>query len=298
MQTVVLSTATIAAFGALTVSAACLWIPRVVTWRHAAQAWMVPAAVAMMFALAGGLMDVRGLVGVLTFAIACGTANSAADRPVRLAAEFAIVALCAGFFLHVIPGFANPRVIGDAVLSADAAPYTKYLNFDKGMAGVLLLGLYAPDRLKGPGSHAGARHIVGFLWRFVVVVAVAMALAVASGYVRWEVKLPPWWPVWMWSMLVLTALPEEAAFRGVIQQRIAAHPRVAGWPAVMIAGLLFGLAHLAGGPSYVAVAAVAGVGYGWIYASTKSIAAAIAAHAGLNAIHFVFFTYPGLARGG
>ena len=53
-----------------------------------------------------------------------------------------------------------------------------------------------------------------------------------------------------------------------------------------------GLAHAAGGWLYVLVASLAGIGYGWIYASTRSIAWAIVAHAGLNAIHFLVFTYP------
>ena len=59
--------------------------------------------------------------------------------------------------------------------------------------------------------------------------------------------------------------------------------------------MLFGVAHLAGGAVYVALAAVAGIGYGWIYASTRSIAAAILAHAGLNTVHFLLFSYPALA---
>ena len=45
----------------------------------------------------------------------------------------------------------------------------------------------------------------------------------------------------------------------------------------------------------MAVASAAGLGYGWIYASTRSIGAAVAVHAGLNTIHFLFFSYPALA---
>jgi hypothetical protein len=100
-------------------------------------------------------------------------------------------------------------------------------------------------------------------------------------------------------MVVLTALPEEALFRGVIQTWMAGgqlswHQ----WPAIVAAGVVFGLAHLAGGPLYVLVASAAGVGYGWIYASTRSIGAAIAAHAGLNAVHLFFFSYPALSGAG
>jgi membrane protease YdiL (CAAX protease family) len=39
---------------------------------------------------------------------------------------------------------------------------------------------------------------------------------------------------------------------------------------------------------------LAGIGYGWIYASTRSLVGAVAAHAGLNTMHLLFFTYPAL----
>ena len=97
-------------------------------------------------------------------------------------------------------------------------------------------------------------------------------------------------------MFVLTALPEEALFRGVVQSAIATRRAdETGRLAILGAGLLFGLTHMAGGPLYVLVASAAGVGYGWIDASTRSIGLAIVAHAGLNAVHLVLFTYPALA---
>ena len=43
------------------------------------------------------------------------------------------------------------------------------------------------------------------------------------------------------------------------------------------------------------VATLAGIGYGWIYAETRSIGSAILAHAGLNTLHLLLFTYPALA---
>jgi len=58
-----------------------------------------------------------------------------------------------------------------------------------------------------------ARRFAAFAWRFALMVGVVVTVAAASGYARWDPKLPDWWPLWTWSMLVLTALPEEAAFR-------------------------------------------------------------------------------------
>jgi membrane protease YdiL (CAAX protease family) len=56
--------------------------------------------------------------------------------------------------------------------------------------------------------------------------------------------------------------------------------------------VLFGVAHFGGGWSYVALATAAGLGYGLIYHRTKSIEMAMLAHFGLNATHFLLFTYP------
>ena len=98
-------------------------------------------------------------------------------------------------------------------------------------------------------------------------------------------------------MVFLTALPEETMFRGLAQNWVASRLGAGSRSnvlAALIAGALFGVSHAAGGLSYVMLATVAGAGYGWIYASTGSLPAAIAAHAGLNTLHFLLFSYPSL----
>ena len=112
-------------------------------------------------------------------------------------------------------------------------------------------------------------------------------------------KLPAWWPAWLASMLFFTALPEEAVFRHVVQGGLhtwLGPTQQARWTAVVAAAALFGLSHVAGGWVYVALATVAGVGYGLVYAITGSIVAAILAHTALNTLHLLFFSYPALAR--
>ena len=41
--------------------------------------------------------------------------------------------------------------------------------------------------------------------------------------------------------------------------------------------------------------ALAGIGYGWIYAVSGAIGASVLAHTGLNLLHLLFFSYPALA---
>lgn len=283
----------VGAFTALSVAAVCLWIGRTRDPRELIHPWMMAASLSLVLAVAAGLIDFRGLIAVLVLAAAAMASNQARQAPVRIAAHLATLGLTLGLFLHVVPGFANPRVLSDVLLSSDAVPYTKYLNFDKGMAGLILLGLYVPDRVK---RDQGRNHMRTLPLRVVTLAALVMIVAFVSGYVRWAPKLPPWWPLWMWSMLLLTALPEEAAFRGVIQSAIATwRGDHADRVAIVLAGVAFGLAHVAGGPIYVLVATLAGIGYGWIYAGTRSIGSAILAHAGLNTLHLLLFTYPALA---
>jgi CAAX protease family protein len=285
-----------ATFWSLTVAAACLWIPRDVVPRLAKQAWMVPALLAILCGIAGSLIDIRGVAFVAALGAAAHAANHARPQALRIAGHLFVVAIAAGLFLHVLPGFDNPRLVDDVVLSPGAVPYTQYLNVDKGLAGLLLLGVYVPDRV---AHDRLPQHVAGLLWRFPLVVIVVITLSLATGYVRWDPKVPSWWPMWLGTMLVLTALPEEAAFRGVIHSWIAGRLGDAkSVLAIVIGGIAFGVAHVAGGPMDVLVACVAGIGYGWIYAATGSIGAAILAHAGLNTIHVLLFTYPALAPAG
>ena len=290
------------AFATLTVAVLTLWMPLVTSHAHAHRLWLVPAGIALVIAGAAGLVNLTGALVLLAFGGLCVAARRVPGRIFPVLAHVLVLSTCAALFLHIVPGFDNPRLISNALTGSDAQPYTKYLNFDKGMAGLILLGLYAPRR-----AHRGMP-APAFLWRFVVLIGVVTIVTLATGYVRWDPKLPEWWLSWLWSMVFLTALPEEALFRGCVQTwiaerlaatrggRTASGARLSVMPAsIIIAGLLFGLAHAGGGPAYVVLATVAGIGYGWVYSVNGSIGAAILAHAGLNTVHLLLFTYPALA---
>jgi membrane protease YdiL (CAAX protease family) len=291
------------AFAAVTLALMAQWLPhhpgRQSRWLIG---WLAPLTVSLVAASMAGIVSSAGLTALATLALACGVAARHPGGGVRVAAHAVMLAVAAGLFLHVMPGFDNPRVIHEVVLTAGAQPYTKYLNFDKAVA-ALLLCMYARSlATRGPSagdlSEAGSVRLVArFAWRFGIMVAAVMALSLVLGYVRWEPKQPAWWPMWLWSMVFFTALPEEVLFRGLLQTWITnslGGTTRAAWLGAIVAGGAFGLAHVAGGPLYVGLATAAGIGYGWICLATRSIGAAIAAHAGLNAVHFFLFTYPAL----
>ena len=170
---------------------------------------------------------------------------------------------------HAMSGFQNPVVLRDVVLSSGAMPYTQYVNFDKTLAGVLVLaiGWFAPLRTARDWSATlrVAAPIVG------ATIAVVMAASLALGFVRFD---PHWTPLfWVWAPinLLLTCVSEEALFRGFLQRElgVALEGRAyAAATAVAVSALAFGLAHAGGGWRYVLLATLAGTGYALAYQRT------------------------------
>ncbi|PAW66070.1 MAG: hypothetical protein B9S34_09080 [Opitutia bacterium Tous-C1TDCM] len=284
-------------FALLTFALAVLW------WRGerrtgpAAWTWLVLLASAVAAGWFHGILQPVALPGLALFALAAfGVFRPPADRRVRLLAHVAFVGLAAALMTHQWPGFANPRVIHARLFTPDALPFRLHLNFDKACLGLLILALGA--RLLGAWSEFGG--MLRRLWPVALgTVAVLMALALVSGYVRFAPKLPPETALWLWANLCFTCVAEEALFRGYLQNRLAAAWQNRSYgpaAALVVAAVAFGLAHAGGGLAYVALSTLAGLGYGWAYLRTGRIEAAILAHFALNAVHFLGFTYPALAR--
>ena len=124
-MTVALYPTSIAAFAVLTVAAGLLWLPSLIASRHSSRAWMAPALLAVVLAFASDLIDWRGFVALLVFAAACIAAHRVPGKSARLVAHAVVLALCAGFFLHVAPGFNNPRVIDAVLIGEGTSSYSK-----------------------------------------------------------------------------------------------------------------------------------------------------------------------------
>lgn len=224
--------------------------------------------------------------------------RAGSSRGTRLAAAIAIVVLAAGLMTHQLPGFANPRVIAGVQFTSDAIPFRLHLNFDKTVVGLFLLG-FGLERIASWADwrrmFRSAAPIAGAL------IGTLMLAALAIGYVRFDSKFPAESWLWLWVNLCFTCLAEEALFRGFVQtqlQRLWSRTRGGNGLALAVAAMLFGVAHAAGGIAYVALATLAGLGYGWVFQRTGRIEASILTHFALNATHFFFFTYPALTRAG
>jgi uncharacterized protein len=288
----------VAAFLLLTLALVALWIggeASASTFRR--HLWLGLFAASLAAAMAAGIVQPSGLVWIAGFAGATWLFGRAETAPaLRVTAAVGIVLLATGLMTHRLPGFANPVAMAAGQITSDAAIYRLHLNYDKTLVGLFLLG-WCHDRIARAAEWR--RMAVGTAPVAAGLIVTIIGLALAVGYVRFEPKFPRETWLWMWVNLCFTCVAEEALFRGFVQAQLARRwQRFRGgeWAALLVAAVLFGVAHVAGGFAYVGLATIAGIGYGWVYLRTRRIEASILTHFALNAVHFLGFTYPALQR--
>ncbi|UXY14212.1 CPBP family intramembrane metalloprotease [Chitiniphilus purpureus] len=265
-----------------------LWGTVLALWWPGRRLWLVLLAATLAVALHAGVLRWWALVPLLAGFALYALAGRARSGPIRWLAHVLFAAWAVASALHIWPGVRNPLLLGPVRLSADSVPYTLYLNLDKTLVALVLLGCGAVLRRRAA--------VPGASWQLVwllLPLAGVLVLASAAGLVAPQWKLPPWLPLWVMCNLLLTCVAEEAFFRGYLQRRLERTLGLhAGW---LLASAAFGLAHMSGGALYAALAAVAGGCYGLAYRVSGRLEGAIALHFLFNLAHLVGFTYPALA---
>lgn len=272
------------AIAALFASILTLWAPR--------YAWTAATAVTLIAGYTAGVMHGPAALWLGALALSASRLHSHRDGP-RTPWLLATIVIGLLLGLHALPGFDNPMALHAVVLATGAQPFTQYVNFDKTLAGTLLLGLSGWHAMRAPADwRAAARRALPVA---ALTIVLAMLASLAIGFVRFE---PRWSNVfWTWGPinLLTTCVSEEAFFRGLLQTELTRRlgPRH-HLGIVVVSGALFGAAHAAGGWEYVLASTIAGTGYAHIYQRTGRLEMAILAHFSLNAVHFLLFTYPAL----
>jgi membrane protease YdiL (CAAX protease family) len=221
-----------------------------------------PALCAVLYAI-GVVNGAMPMVASLALALLLYAAVRAPGRwavACFALAGVVLLALAAG----LVPGLSRLPVGGVSI------------NTPKALAGLAALAMF-------PSFWAWNRRCTLIAVACLVVVPL---LALVAGFVRWT-------PASGYSLLAFaltnafTVVGEEWFFRHWVQCPLA---RWGIGVSVFGSALLFGLVHLGGGPTFAALAAVAGLAYAGVYvASGGSIWAAAALHWGLNLLRVALF---------
>lgn len=282
-------------YGLLAVAVVALWFPSIrVTERFTALPWAVSLAAACAAGTVTGLVSILGVANLALFVVLAYSAQGTTRRYLRLALLLFTGWMTLALSMHKYPGFANPAIVSDMLLGHGAPPFTHHLNFDTTAAGIILFAVFCtPARSRKDWASVLKQYPIIF-----GTASIVLLLGVFLHYVSFDPKLVAYTPLFLLCNLLFTCVTEEAFFRGFMQHQLSLGLRnlkYGRYVAMTIAAVLFGVAHVKGGPMLVGFATVAGLGYGYAYLRSQRIEASILTHFTLNAIHFIAFTYPQLS---
>jgi membrane protease YdiL (CAAX protease family) len=264
-----------------------LWIPV----KSKIKPWMILLGVSMVLAVISHIVNVIAVLSIILFYIIVSEYHKYTSK-LKYFLWVSIFCLGLALELHLIPGFKNLLIWDKVQITPDAIPFTLYLNFDKTIVGLVILGL----TLKMTTSRlAWSVLLKQVMLRLPVVVFIILIVTMLFGYTKFEPKLPHNLWIWALSNLLFTCIAEEGFFRGFFQESLSQLKyKYSEHIAIIVPALFFGLIHYPGGIKYVTLATIAGILYGWVYKVTKRIEASMLTHFCLNLTHILLFTYPAL----
>lgn len=253
--------------------------------------------IAIIFGLISHSLNWQSCLFILFFAYINYMTFCARSRAVKIICGLTVF-ICSILItpLHLIYGFNNWLIAHQIIISKLSMPYTLFLNFDKPLIGLFILA-FSHNYLSLLNNRAAFITIIKqAIPKILLGILLISFISYIVGYIRFDIKLNYFFIIWAISNLLFTCIPEEALFRGLVQNAIAnaCKPyKYNKYIANIITAALFGvILHFKGGILFIIISILAGLLYGYIYQITNKIEASIFAHFLLNICHFILFTYP------
>ncbi|MCE5295106.1 MAG: CPBP family intramembrane metalloprotease [Chlamydiales bacterium] len=248
-----------------------------VWFRRTPKIWGSLAACSVVFAVADGLITGLGVCFILSLALLWGVYARKSSVVVFLA----IVVLSSCFKLKLLAGFTPVFITPKFAMGIENA----------------LVGLY-PLALLVPlacDTQDWKKVLTGVGLAIIGVLLIAI-VATACGVIKLHASLLPFMALRTFSNLVLTSIPEEAFYRGFVQNTLCTYlknSKAGKLLALLLTSILFSATHIFWAPNVAILGFtfLASLLYGGIYLYTQKIESAIFCHFLLNFVHMTFFSY-------
>lgn len=170
-----------------------------------------------------------------------------------------------------------------------------YVNLSKAIGGYLVVIWLGMGLRHHRSTLVGERSLLSQLVVALVGVGAILFTAFAFYGVGWKPKIPDGILYFVVVNLLVTVLSEEAFFRLMLQsqiERFFKNKRLGICVGIVIASLLFALAHAGATGLVFFLFLFAGFIYAAVYAWTRSLLASMATHFGVNIAHILLLEYP------
>lgn len=255
--------------------------------------WGPLFALSFVCAYYGDIATIKALVPIGVLLLCFLSLTQEIPGFVRMFAVLIASCITLAMFGHFISGFHNIEFAHQWKASATSLPMNLYLNYDKPIAALFILGLLVP--LIETARQWRRMLYIAVPWACMTC-AIMLALAMFMQIVEFDPKLPSITFMFLIRQIFFVVIPEEALFRGFIQKEISQslNNSASGILAVLVTALIYAFLHILMIPSlpFFIMAFTAGLLYGAVYQITERIEAAMFVHLCLNVVHFFFFTYP------
>lgn len=178
--------------------------------------------IAIIFGLISHTLNWQSCLFILFFAYINYTTFYARPKIVKIICGL-MVFICSILItpLHLIYGFYNWLIASQIMISKLSIPYTLFLNFDKPLIGLFILG-FSNNHL--PLLHNRSAFITTLkqsISTILLGILLISSISYIVGYIRFDIKFNYFFIIWAINNLIFTCIPEEALFRGLVQNAIS-----------------------------------------------------------------------------